>query len=164
LDDLLRFINGLIDEEAPIAMNKKITREEEAAWLEKELSSLKRGESIELVAEVDGRVVAHGGIRRHGFRESHVGTLGMGVSKGYRDAGIGTALLTALLEKARDAGLRLIDLEVFAGNGRAIHVYRKAGFRMAGRYPGKVSYKSRYVDVVLMVRGIEGRPVAAARP
>jgi RimJ/RimL family protein N-acetyltransferase len=154
LDDLLRFINALVDEDAPILMNKKTTLEEERVWLDEQLGSLQKGECIALVAEVDGRVVAHGEIRRHGFRESHVGTLGISVSRDHRDGGIGTTLMSALVERAGEAGLRLIILEVFAGNRRAIHVYKKIGFKIKGRIPGKLSYKGRYSDAILMAKDI----------
>jgi hypothetical protein len=42
LDDLLHFINALVDEDAPILLNKKATREEESVWLDEQLDSLQK--------------------------------------------------------------------------------------------------------------------------
>src|SRR5208282_3910310 len=98
VDDLLAQINSLVDEEAEILANKRVTRKDEVKWLDGELESIRKGKTIALVAEVDGRVVAHADVTKHGFRSSHVGSLGIAVSKGFRDMGLGTRLVSALLE------------------------------------------------------------------
>lgn len=55
LDDLLDFINSLIDEGADIARDKKVTREEEADWLGRRLANIEKGAEIGIVAEVGGK-------------------------------------------------------------------------------------------------------------
>lgn len=115
---------------------------------------MQKGECIALVAEVDGRVVAHGEIRRHGFRESHVGTPGISVSSDYRDGGNrndvdvspGRKGTGGRSETDRPPGVR--------GHRRAIHVYKKIGFKIKGRIPGKLAYKDRYSDAILMAKEI----------
>ncbi len=46
----------------------------------------------------------------------------------YREAGIGTALLTEVLERTRACGCASVDLEVDIEHARAEHLYRRAGF------------------------------------
>jgi RimJ/RimL family protein N-acetyltransferase len=65
---------------------------------------------------------------RHGF-----GDLGMLVRQGWRGRGIGSALLAAAEDLARDLGLHKMSLEVFAHNDAAIALYRKCGFTQEGR-------------------------------
>ena len=43
--------------------------------------------------------------------------------------GVGTALLTALIDKAKEQGVyELLLLNVFSNNERARHLYRRMGF------------------------------------
>lgn len=65
---------------------------------------------------------------RHGF-----GEVGMLVHRGWRGRGVGSALLGAAEELARDLGLHKLSLEVFAHNTAAIGLYRKCGFTEEGR-------------------------------
>jgi RimJ/RimL family protein N-acetyltransferase len=62
-----------------------------------------------------------------------VGELGMAVARPWRGRGVGTALLTAAIEKARGEGLHKLSLEVFPHNEAAIALYRKFGFVEEGR-------------------------------
>jgi ribosomal protein S18 acetylase RimI-like enzyme len=50
-----------------------------------------------------------------------------------RQRGIGTALVTAVLEQARNAGIAAIDLEIDAGHKRVISLYQRLGFRRLER-------------------------------
>jgi GNAT superfamily N-acetyltransferase len=50
-----------------------------------------------------------------------------------RSKGIGAALLTAVIERARELGIVAIDLEVDAAHGRAELLYRRFGFRPLDR-------------------------------
>ena len=51
------------------------------------------------------------------------------VTPSLRSCGIGTALVTAVLERAREADIVAIDLEIGAGHNRAESLYRRLGFR-----------------------------------
>jgi ribosomal protein S18 acetylase RimI-like enzyme len=57
----------------------------------------------------------------------------MGVARPWRGRGVGSALLTAAIEKARSDGLHKLSLEVFPHNKAAIGLYRKFGFLEEGR-------------------------------
>jgi len=72
--------------------------------------------------------VIHVEATRHGF-----GEIGMLVRQGWRGRGIGSALLAAAEELARELGLHKLSLEVFAHNDAAIALYRKCGFIEEGR-------------------------------
>jgi len=55
------------------------------------------------------------------------------VTPDLRSQGIGTALLTAILERASRMDILAIDLEVDSGHRRAESLYRKFGFRPLDR-------------------------------
>jgi L-phenylalanine/L-methionine N-acetyltransferase len=57
-----------------------------------------------------------------------VGDLGMVVAQPWRGRGVGSALVGAAIEMARQEGLHKLSLEVFPHNEAAIALYRKFGF------------------------------------
>jgi len=90
-----------------------------------------RSAASSVVAEsAAGQVVGmlHVEASRHGY-----GELGMLVDRAWRGRGVGSALLAAAADWARDRGLHKLCLEVFAHNAAAIAVYRKAGYAEEGR-------------------------------
>jgi putative acetyltransferase len=78
-----------------------------------------------IVAVADGQVIGmiHTTVSRHGF-----GEFGMLVDRDRRGHGVGSALLQATVDRARDQGLHKLCLEVFAHNTAAIALYLKCGF------------------------------------
>lgn len=84
----------------------------------------------DLVAEVAGEIVGsiHVQPSKHGY-----GEIGMAVQSDWRGRGVGTALMVAAIDWARDHGLHKLSLSVFAHNEAAIALYRKFGFVDEGR-------------------------------
>ena len=150
LDDLLELINSLVDEKADILVSQKFTREAEAEWLLKVLSSLKKDELFFLVAEVDKKVVASSDFQVQGGTDEHIGEMGIVVRNGYRNLGIGTEIMKTLLEQAAFYGLRIVTVNPFATNKRAIHVYEKVGFVQTGMIPKKHFRQGTYIDEIVM--------------
>ena len=89
--------------------------------------------SLALVAEADGEVIGNVliGVERNAASD-HVGTLSICVSHDWRDAGIGTVLMRAAQDWARERGLGKVALGVFPDNERAIAVYEHVGFVREG--------------------------------
>jgi len=152
LDDLLEFINSLVDEGAEILVEKRTTREAEADWLGRLLADIEKGSVICVAGEVDGKVIANSEVRKGTGKRSHVGTLGIAIRDGYRDVGIGTEMMRALVEESKRAELRLLRLTVFDSNLRAIHVYETVGFREVGKMPKAIRQGDEYVDEVYMAK------------
>ena len=86
-------------------------------------------------------------------RMRHVGSVGLYVHTDYQNQGVGTALMKAMLELA-DNWLMLVrvELEVFADNERAIHLYEKLGFEKEGLLHMTTVRDGRYVDDCKMAR------------
>jgi RimJ/RimL family protein N-acetyltransferase len=83
-----------------------------------------------LVAEVDGKVVGHIGVHLAPYG---VADIGMAIIDGYRGQGVGTGLLEAAIDWARDSGAHKVYLEVWPHNDAGIALYRKLGFQEEGR-------------------------------
>jgi RimJ/RimL family protein N-acetyltransferase len=61
------------------------------------------------------------------------GEIGMAVARDWRGRGVGSALLAAAIQWARENGLHKLILGVFPHNVAAIALYRKHGFVEEGR-------------------------------
>lgn len=82
-----------------------------------------------IVAEVGDKII--GGIWVDLLFGS--GEIGMLVARDWRGKGVGSALLAASINWARDHGLHKLSLSVFPHNAAAISIYRKYGFEDEGR-------------------------------
>jgi ribosomal protein S18 acetylase RimI-like enzyme len=65
---------------------------------------------------------------RHGFAE-----VAMAIAREWRGRGVGSALMAAGIEWARERGLHKLSLSVFPHNDAGIALYRKFGFVEEGR-------------------------------
>jgi len=151
-DDLMELLNSFVEENAEIASTTKVTRDQEAKFVSRIITKLERDELFFLVAEVGGKVIASADIRILHGDERHVGVLGAGVGRDLRGLGIGTQMMNTLIDQAAALGLKVLTMQVFATNKRAIHVYEKVGFVQTGRIPKKHYRDGRYIDEVIMTK------------
>ena len=98
-----------------------------------------------LVAEESGQVVGYAGLCSVGD-EADVQTIGVRADREGR--GIGSALLTALLDEAVVRGCVVVYLEVRADNERAQKLYERFGFEPIGIR--RKYYQPSGVDAVVM--------------
>ncbi len=106
-----------------------------------------------LVAVLDDRIVgmldfSNGGRQRI----AHTGEFGMSVAKDFRENGIGSCLISTLIEWARSTkAIEKINLSVHSNNERAIALYRKMGFEIEGVRKKDLKYPNgEYIDTVIM--------------
>jgi [ribosomal protein S18]-alanine N-acetyltransferase len=80
--------------------------------------------------EAEGVVTAYAGLCAYAPHEAYVQTIA--VTSSAQGHGLGTALLTRLIEEATTRGAPHLDLEVRADNPTAIRLYVKHGFVKSG--------------------------------
>jgi len=154
LDDCLELINSLVEEGADILRDTKVSRDEEAEWLGRRLARIDKGEIIDVVAEVDGKMIANSDVEKRSGPMSHVGYFGIVIKSGYRGVGIGIKIMQTLIEKSRKAGLKILVLDVHDTNQTAKALYKKMDFKEAGKIPRCVYKKGKYIDLIRMVKEI----------
>jgi len=110
--------------------------------------------AIMLVAEVDKRVIGELSLKSISPRRAvrHVATLGMSVAAAWRGKGVGRELMTAALAWAPSAGIKRIELYVYARNAPAIALYEKFGFAVEGRRKAFIREGDTYLDDLVMAR------------
>jgi putative acetyltransferase len=178
LDGLLKFANAIVKERRTnlelgiVSLDKRVTRSDEKKFLERILLGVRRKEVVSVAAFVGERVVGNCDISRRRLTDvRHTGLFGIVILDGYRGIGIGQMMIKTALEEALRGGVWLVELEVFAINEAAIHVYEKLGFKRAGVVPGKMLRNGRLLDEIHMyvdlrkraAPGMDARP-RAARP
>lgn len=88
-------------------------------------------------------------------RLAHTGEIALSVRKKYWHIGVGSAIMETLIELAKEASLKNVELGVYADNERAIALYRRFGFEEIGRHRGKMYVDGEYYDEILMDLHIE---------
>jgi RimJ/RimL family protein N-acetyltransferase len=111
-----------------------------------------RRNCVYLVAELDGEII--GEINLEGGQRQatrHAAVLGMSVGREWRNQGMGAALLETAIDWARGTGIiTRIELNVYARNRAAIHLYRKFGFEVEGRRRQAIYRNGEYLDDLVM--------------
>ena len=128
------------------------TVEQEAGWLR---ARVENPGAVTIIACAGDDVIGVLGVDRGGKRRTeHVLTFGISLRATWRGQGIGTAMLRMLLDWAEANPLiEKVCLSAFAGNTRALALYRRCGFVEEGRRPRAFKLGSdRYDDEVLMYR------------
>ena len=125
--------------------------EQEAQFLAKKTNS---PNETELVAVIDGRIAGTAGIEAVGskYKVKHRAEFGISILKEYWGLGLGKALAKACIQCAKEAGYVQLELNVVAGNERALSLYKSLGFVEFGRNPrGFNSRTGGFQELVYML-------------
>ena len=117
-------------------------------------SSMDRNEAQSFVALDGERIVGELGVEVASYG---VADLGMMVAADTRGRGVGSALLSAAIKWARQAGAHKVALQVWPHNDAALALYRKFGFEQEGYL--RRHYRRRHGelwDAVVMGMPLEG--------
>ena len=126
-----------------------INEEKEARFIERFKKSPK---DIMLVATDNGKIVANGSLETNRTkRYSHRAELSITVLKSHWRCGIGSSVIKALIEFAREKGVLSIYLDVRADNVAAISLYKRFGFKKIGTYKDYFKISDNFYDADLMV-------------
>ena len=107
------------------------TPEDERAIIEGVRSS---DTDLMVLCEIDGDVAGACRLTMNSrIKTRHRGSIALSIIKKYWNLGIGSAVITAMCDAARDCGVTQLELEVIEGNDRAKALYEKHGFCEVGR-------------------------------
>jgi RimJ/RimL family protein N-acetyltransferase len=157
LEALVPFANRFVRERKRnrelgiVSMERRMTRADEKQFLDKTLLGIAKKRRVSVAAFHGEKLVGHCDVvGRTSQDERHTGLLGILVAEGYRGVGLGEMMVRTALDRSLRLGIWAIELEVFATNTPARHLYEKLGFKTAGTIPKKVLRDGRFIDIVEM--------------
>jgi len=125
-----------------------VNQPSEGFWI---AEMIRGAEHLAVVAEADGEVVGNVLVNvDRNVTTEHIGVLAICIAADWRDVGIGTELVRAAQDWARERGLRKVSLGVFPDNPRAIAVYEACGFVREGLRRQQYRSGDVFRDEVLM--------------
>ena len=150
----MRFINALSNERTYILLQgEQTTLAQEAAWLRARVARMRDKTCVQIFVSHGEEIIGSGSIERNGLVSAHTASLGVSIVRDWRGLGLGRRLMEIMIEQAiaTIAGLRQIQLNVFATNTSAIALYESLGFRQTGRIPAALMHNGEQVDEIGMV-------------
>jgi RimJ/RimL family protein N-acetyltransferase len=151
--DFLDYINSLIEEEAMILFKQKKTLKEEKEWLKNTLKEIEKKRRIYFLAQDKGKIVGICSCHLKTERESHVGEIGISISKEYRGIGLGKFLLSEVLKLAKKKlKPKIFRLSVYENNKIAQNLYKKLGFKRVAKIPKQIEYKGKLISEIIMIK------------
>lgn len=119
------------------------------------ISAERSDNSLILVGTLGDEIIACASLEGYPNRRvKHRAKLSISVRKEHWNQGIGTAMMDEIIARAREMGIKVIELEVLAGNAGAIALYHKMGFWDLGVYENFWFVNNRYEDAILMCLGL----------
>jgi RimJ/RimL family protein N-acetyltransferase len=148
LPEILPPVNSVIREDKYLLIVDEITDlDAECQWFRQAATAGMRY----LVARIGGKVVGGASLEPHNGKRAHIAEFGIFITESYRNMGLGTALTLEFIEIARKSGFQIVQLSAFGTNKRAIHVYRKCGYKKCGKLTRDIRFADgTYTDRILM--------------
>jgi L-amino acid N-acyltransferase len=151
LPAVLAIVNDVIPSSAAIWRDDPETPEERAAWFAERsrrrfpvlVAVDERGDVLGFASYGDFRALA-------GYRTTVEHSVHVRADR--RGAGLGAALLAALLERARAAGVHVMVAGVEGGNTASLRFHARHGFHEVARMPEVGHKQGAWVDLVLLQR------------
>ena len=145
---IARIYNQGIEDRVATLETKLRTSEERLEWM----TARSPRHPVMVAVDDDGEVLAWAALNPFNARAAydHVVEFSIYVAREARGRGVGNALLTALIERARAIGFHKIVLAGFPFNERGVKLYERHGFRTVGIYHEQGMLDGKWVDVILM--------------
>ncbi len=157
VEGLLEFINKLALEDTFILRSKQdtLTLDQEKLWLREKLEDIKNKKAVLITAFSETKVVGQVEVEVGELRGRYLGKLGISVDKDFRGEGLASELMKEAEAASFGLGLKILHLEVFAGNDIARHLYEKMGFIKFGELPESIDYRGKLVDEAYYYKRLE---------
>ncbi len=156
IDELIRCYRQVLGESDCLRFSLsevKFSREDELEFVNRFTN---HNQSKLIAAKYNSRIVGVASIEGSKMKKfEHVGELGLMVEKAFWHQGIGTALLSQLIDWAvSNPVLRKITLHVFEENERAFNLYKEFGFQVEGYLRSDHCINGKYFNSYLMFKEV----------
>jgi L-amino acid N-acyltransferase YncA len=147
-DAICRIYNQGIEDRVATLETELRTPDERRTWI-----AGKSSRHPVIVAESEsGHVVGWGSLNVFNARDAyrHVADLSVYAERSHRGKGVGSALLSRLIELGREHRFHKLVLSAFPTNDGGMALYSKHGFRTVGIYKEQGLLDGRWVDTIVM--------------
>lgn len=105
-----------------------------------------------IVAEAGGQVVGWGSLNVYNPRKAYdfVADFSIYVERAWRGKAVGSAVLSRLIELAKERGFHKLVLSAFPHNAAGMALYRRFGFREVGIFKEQGQLDGKWVDTIVM--------------
>ncbi len=147
------FFLGVPEPERMFIKHRVMDREVIADWCR----NIDLGRNLPLLALLDGKIVADATLHQHlGGWKRHIGRVSVLVHPQFRGRGLARALVTEIVELARNSGLEKVEAEFIGEQEAAIKLFALLGFGQLVRLHDHVkdmqSIKHDYVLMELVLK------------
>jgi RimJ/RimL family protein N-acetyltransferase len=150
-EELRKFINSIIAEDAFLIYNRKTTMKEEKEWKKNELKKFRERTGFLLIAKINRKIVGSSGAGKGPHRAKGNVELGIAISKEGRGIGLGEVLLrTNIRITKKFLTPKNIYLTAFELNKPALSLYKKLGFKEIAKLPEWLEHGGKYCDQIVM--------------
>ncbi len=113
-----------------------------------------------LIADIDGQVAGYASYGPFRPQDGFYQTMEHSVylRPDFQGRGIGPALMLALIERAKQAGVHVLVAAVDGANAGSIRLHERLGFVEVGRMPQAGQKFGRWLDLVLLQLRLDDRP------
>jgi len=157
LKSLFSYINTLSEEQTFIRFQgEQVSLAEEKKYLDSQMEKIAKREAVKLLVFHGEELIGVADIVMLDRIESHIGSFGITIAKGYRNEGIGKLLMKLALDEALKnlPQLKIVKLGIFEGNDIAYKMYKRFGFKEYGKLPKGVKFRGGFIDHIYMYKQV----------
>ncbi|MCU1498630.1 MAG: family acetyltransferase [Acidimicrobiales bacterium] len=161
LPTIVAIYNQVVATSAAIWRDEPASLDDRRAWFE---GIRAQGYPVLVATQDDGQVVGFASLTAFRDFPGYHPTVehSIHVAEAERGAGVGQALLDALIDRAQALGKLVMIAGLDAGNAGSLRFHQRAGFREVGRLPGIGRKLGQPVDLVLLQRDLPPVPASTA--
>ncbi|MDZ7798662.1 MAG: GNAT family N-acetyltransferase [Patescibacteria group bacterium] len=154
VNNLLEVVNSLVAEKSMLGPQKKFSRAKEEKWVKNVLHKILNKKAVYLVGELNGQVIGWASVFKGKFtNKKHIGQAAVSLRSEYRGRGLAKKLIKkAISEAKKHLKTKIIKLNVYAENKKAIKLYKSLGFERVGQIKKGRYHFGRYIDLIIMVK------------
>ncbi|MCH8552263.1 MAG: N-acetyltransferase family protein [Natronospirillum sp.] len=159
LSAIVRIYNASIPDGMATADTEPVTMEERQGWF----ASHQQPAYPLLVATAPNErhtLWGWGSLSAFYGRPAYAGTreVAIYIAPEARRRGVGTTLLTALIDEARQAELHTLLAYIFSHNEPSLNLFRQAGFAVWGHCPGVARNQGQAIDLTILGLTLSSAP------
>jgi phosphinothricin acetyltransferase len=145
---IARIYNQGIEDRVATLETTPRTADERAQWI----TGRSARHPVLVATSASGEVLGWASLNQFNPRPAydHVADFSVYVAREARGSGVGTSLLQALEDRARQIGFHKLVLAAFPTNAAGMRLYTQRGFQVVGTYHEQGLLDDRWVDVILM--------------